>query len=187
MRRNCPILSHRVLSHRVLPSPARARSRNFLAPYRAGWMALAAALAIATPAAAQNITLTSDKSEYRVGDQPVFTVTAKEDCFLVLVAIDARGRGAALFPNKYQQDNRIRANVPFKVPGRNAPFQYRLRRSGKERMVAACPRGQNSIDGITLNFAINIVAPVELSTFQRWIGDNNEDVAILSFKVSPAR
>jgi hypothetical protein len=153
--------------------------------FRIACAALAALTATPSPAGAQNIALTSDKSGYHVGDRPVFTVTAREDCFLTLVTIDAAGRGAVLFPNRFQRDNRIKANVASEIPGPDSAFAYRLHKTGNERIIAVCPRSLVNIAGIAHDFSRNAVTPVELGSFHKWASDNKNDVATLSFKVLP--
>lgn len=84
------------------------------------------------------ITLVSDKARYRTNDLPVFTVNASSDCRLTLINVDTSGQAVVIFPNKYQQENFIKAEKDFKFPGPDAPFQFRLRDIGKEKLIAEC-------------------------------------------------
>ncbi|MGI9394042.1 MAG: DUF4384 domain-containing protein, partial [Boseongicola sp.] len=86
----------------------------------------------------ETITLISDKIRYRVNDLPVFTVKASSDCQLTLINVDASGRATVIFPNKYQQDNVLKAKKEFQFPGSDAPFQFRLKDTGKEKLIAEC-------------------------------------------------
>lgn len=80
---------------------------------------------------------------------PVFTIVSPRDCFLTLIDIDERGEATVLLPNKFQQDNRIKAGVPIRFPGEGgAPFQFGMKDKGTETVTAVCatqPRGGDQI------------------------------------------
>ena len=63
-----------------------------------------------------DLALTSDSTEYKVNDLPVFTIKSKEDCNLTLINVDASGEGTVIFPNKFQQDNFLPAGKELQVP-----------------------------------------------------------------------
>ena len=65
----------------------------------------------AKPAHRSGLSITSDRNSYQRGDTPFFTIVSDKDCFLTLTNVDEKGAGTVLFPNKFQQDNRIRANI----------------------------------------------------------------------------
>ena len=46
------------------------------------------------------LTLISDRSGYKVNDQPIFTIRSKTDCNLTLIDVDGNGEGVVIFPNK---------------------------------------------------------------------------------------
>jgi Domain of unknown function (DUF4384) len=98
------------------------------------------------------LSLTSDADFYRPGDGPVFTIASTRDCYLTLTNVDEKGEGTVLLPNRFQQDNLIRAGTPFQFPGANAPFQFRTRDKGVESIVAVCTVRPNDNDGIKHNF-----------------------------------
>jgi hypothetical protein len=98
------------------------------------------------------LALTSDKDVYRVGDTPVFTAVANTDCYLTLTNVDDKGQGTVLFPNKFQQSNRISANRLFEFPASDAPFQYRMHDRGFETVIGVCTPDERSVDGITHDF-----------------------------------
>jgi hypothetical protein len=98
------------------------------------------------------LSLTSDADFYRSGDGPVFTIASTRDCYLTLTNVDEKGEGTVLLPNRFQQNNLIRAGNPIQFPGANAPFQYRTKDKGVENIVAVCtvrPGG----DGIQHDFS----------------------------------
>jgi hypothetical protein len=98
------------------------------------------------------LSLTSDADYYRPGDGPVFTITSTRDCYLTLTNVDEKGEGTVLLPNRFQQDNFIRAGVPVRFPGPNAPFQYRMKDKGLENVVAVCSIRSDGADGIAHDF-----------------------------------
>ncbi len=98
-----------------------------------------------------DLALTSDKDVYKLGETPVFTVVSSKDCFLTLTNIDEKDTLTVLLPNKFQQDNRIKAGVPVSFPGAKAPFIYKLGDKGKETIQAVCS-DKPEVDGIKNDF-----------------------------------
>lgn len=99
-----------------------------------------------------DLALTSDRTDYKVNDLPVFSITAKEDCHLTLINVDASGDGTVIFPNKFQQDNFLPAGKEVKFPGADAPFQFRLKDPGTETVIAICNATGKTADGIKHDF-----------------------------------
>jgi Domain of unknown function (DUF4384) len=99
-----------------------------------------------------DLALISDKSDYKVNDLPVFTITSKEDCHLTLINVDAGGEGTVIFPNKFQQDNLLAAGKETQFPGKEAPFQFRLKDPGTETVIAICNATGKQADGIKHDF-----------------------------------
>lgn len=107
-----------------------------------------------------DLSLTSDRDSYRLGDMPVFTVVAPRDCFLTLTDIDERGEGTVLLPNTFQRDNFIKAGVPVQFPGPGAPFQFRMKDKGIETVTAVCATQAGGGDRIQHDFNKNQFTPV---------------------------
>ncbi len=107
-----------------------------------------------------DLSLTSDKDSYNLGDTPVFTIVAPRDCFLTLTDIDERGEGTVLLPNSFQRDNLIRAGVPIRFPGDGAPFQFRMKDKGIETVTAVCAVQAGGGDRIQHDFQKNQFTPV---------------------------
>ena len=114
----------------------------------------------AKPVQHDDLSLTSDKDSYSLGDTPVFTIVAPRDCYLTLTDIDERGEGTVLFPNSFQQDNLVRAGVPVRFPGGNAPFQFRMKDKGIETVTAVCAVQAGGGDRIQHDFKKNQFTPV---------------------------
>jgi hypothetical protein len=115
----------------------------------------------AHPTPGADLALFSDQDSYRQGDTPVFTVIAARDCFLTLTDVDQKGEGTVLFPNRFQQNNRIRAGVEVQLPGDNASFRYRMKDRGIETVIAVCTESDVGIDGIRHDFTRSAFTPVE--------------------------
>jgi hypothetical protein len=64
---------------------------------------------------------------YAVGETMTVRVRSEKDCYLYLLYYSAGDRVGALFPNRYQQNNFIRANQTVSVPGAGAGFQFTAR------------------------------------------------------------
>lgn len=107
-----------------------------------------------------DLSLTSDRDSYRLGDTPVFTIVSPRDCFLTLTDIDERGEGTVLLPNTFQRDNFIRAGVPVQFPGAGAPFQFRMKDKGTETVTAVCATQAGGGDRIQHDFNKNQFTPV---------------------------
>ena len=99
-----------------------------------------------------DLALTSDKTDYKVNDLPVFSIKSKEDCHLTLINVDAKGEGTVILPNKFQQDNFLPAGKEAQFPGSKAPFQFRLKDPGTETVVAICNATGKEADGIKHDF-----------------------------------
>jgi hypothetical protein len=107
-----------------------------------------------------DLSLTSDQDSYRIGDGPVFTIVTSQDCFLTLMDIDEKGEGTVLLPNRFQQENFIKAGVPIQFPGAGAPFQFRMKDKGRETVTAVCATRVGGGDRIQHDFNKNQFTPV---------------------------
>jgi hypothetical protein len=111
-------------------------------------------------AKAGELVLTSDRDTYKVGDTPVFTVVAPTDCFLTLTNVDEKGEGTVLFPNKFQQNNKVKGKVELQFPGDKAGFTYRMKDPGVETVIAVCTDKGGEVDGIKHNFTRSVLTSV---------------------------
>ena len=100
-----------------------------------------------------DLSLVSDRSAYAVNDLPVFTITPAQDCFLTILDVDGNGTATVLYPNKFQQENHLRAGQDFKFPGDDAPYQFRFADPGTETVTASCSLQNHPVDGIKLDKA----------------------------------
>jgi hypothetical protein len=84
------------------------------------------------------IDLVADKASYQVGEKPVFGVKTTEDCHLTLINVDGAGSGVVIFPNKFDQQNLIKANEDFRFPPADAKYDFQLGDRGTETVIAIC-------------------------------------------------
>jgi hypothetical protein len=122
-----------------------------------------------------DLSLTSDKDVYQVGDTPVFTVVSSRDCTLTLTDVDDKGEGTVLFPNKFQQNNFIKAKQTVVLPGANAGFQYRMKDKGTETVIAVCTEGGGEADGIKHDFSRSA-----FTTIPNYTGTVTRAIAVVS-------
>jgi len=106
----------------------------------------------ARPSSKPSLSITSDRDSYRQGDKAIFTVLSNVDCFLTLTNVDEKGEGTVLFPNKFQQSNRIKANLGFQFPAADATFNYKMGDKGFETVIGVCTEQAKNIDGIKHDF-----------------------------------
>lgn len=95
-----------------------------------------------------DVALTSDKLTYKQNENAVFTVVSRENCSLTLINVDTAGKGTIIFPNKFQQDNKIVAGKEFRFGGDDAPFRFRLQDKGTETVVADCNASRTATRGL---------------------------------------
>ncbi|HUU24666.1 MAG TPA: DUF4384 domain-containing protein [Methyloceanibacter sp.] len=107
-----------------------------------------------------DLALTSDKSNYRVNDLPVFSIKSSKGCHLTLINVEADGNGTVIFPNTFQQDNFLPANTEMKFPDADAPFQFRLKDPGTETVIAICNATGVEADGIEHDFKTRQFTPL---------------------------
>lgn len=115
----------------------------------------ATAIAINNPNSSKrfDLALFPNEEEFKVGGKVTLTVKPDLDCFLTLINVDQQGRTTVLFPNKFNQDNKVLANEELKVPGAKiGGFELVFRDPGKETVIAKCNASGNRFPGIDHNF-----------------------------------
>jgi hypothetical protein len=78
------------------------------------------------PAWAVRVTVDRENRTYQADDLLSAEVVSEQPGYLYLFNIDAKGEIDLLFPNGGEQDNKIAAGTPVKVPGPSAGFQLRV-------------------------------------------------------------
>jgi hypothetical protein len=93
------------------------------------------------------------EEDFKVGAPLTLTVKPELDCFLTLINVDQQHRTTVLFPNKFNQNNKVLAGQELKVPGdKVGGFQLIFRDPGKETVIAKCNASGNRFPGIEHDF-----------------------------------
>jgi hypothetical protein len=91
-----------------------------------------------------NLKLSTDKSDYHVGEKLNIFVKTSMPCYLTLLDFSPDGFITVLFPNGSHEDNLISANKLHKIPpkyllGEGKPFSFMIQKpSGLDRIKAFC-------------------------------------------------
>ncbi len=94
-----------------------------------------------------------NQSEFIKGQPVSFIVQSEKPCYLTLLNIPEKGETTVIFPNKFNQNNRIDAGVKYEVPGRLIKrFTLRFGHTGAERVIAICNASRPDPIGIQHNF-----------------------------------
>ena len=88
----------------------------------------------------------------KMGSPTSFTVKTTKDCYLTLVDIDEAKTGKVLYPNKFEQDNFIKAGQEYVIPAQNATYEYTYETVGTETVIALCDITGHSLPKITHDF-----------------------------------
>ncbi len=99
-----------------------------------------------TPISEFKVTLHSDQPTARVGDPAYFTVTSTKDCYLTLINISSKDEGVVILPNKFSQDNAIRAGEQFVFPSGKDGYDFKFEDKGTETVIALCDTSGAAID-----------------------------------------
>lgn len=109
-----------------------------------------------------NIDVWTDKKRYRIGEAICFYFRSDQDCYLTLVDYETNGNVKVLFPNRYYQNNSIRAGKTYIIPGSEYGFKLTVEPPpGIERIKAIATTEPLSL--FNLNFTRNFFPPVERS------------------------
>ena len=73
---------------------------------------------------ALKVSFKTDKERYRLKELMSITVRPESDCYLTLLDWDASGNFVQLFPNKFDKNNRLRADEPYTIPPRDADYEF---------------------------------------------------------------
>ncbi|HXF55620.1 MAG TPA: DUF4384 domain-containing protein [Hyphomicrobiaceae bacterium] len=98
------------------------------------------------------LSLRSDRNAYAVGDAPAYYARSSADCHLTLINVDPDRSAVVLFPNGFEQDNRLQAGRELKLPKADAPYRLRLVKAGRERLIGICSEASQPPPGIVHDF-----------------------------------
>lgn len=81
-----------------------------------------------------DVRFSTDKSRYRLDDLLTLTVRPDTDCYLTVLNWDTEGNLVQLFPNKFDQNNRLREGKTYQIPPRGADYEFFTTGTGIERL-----------------------------------------------------
>ena len=81
-----------------------------------------------------DVSLKTDKYTYRKKDSVIFTLQAEEDCYVLLLNWSPKGALTQLFPNKFDENNRLRAGKTYTLPPQDAGYRFFVDTQGRERV-----------------------------------------------------
>lgn len=62
-----------------------------------------------------DLTLSSDKKAYRIGEAMDVTVTSDRDCYVIVYYVNAAGKTAIVCPSPFSPDNRVKAHYAWSL------------------------------------------------------------------------
>jgi len=122
--------------------------------------------------------LWTDKNSYTIGEKVVFNVEAERDCYLTLIDIGTSGNLTVLFPNAYDQNNRIQAGRRYEIPGASYGFDIHV----------GGPTGVERVKAIVTTQPFTLFENMDLSQGFFGItrgGTRGWEATLRDFKVSP--
>ena len=72
------------------------------------------------------IDIWTDKKMYRVGEEIRFYFRSDKDCYVTLIDYEPNGNVKILFPNRYYQNNSIKAGRTYIIPGSEYGFKLNI-------------------------------------------------------------
>jgi TolB-like protein len=73
-----------------------------------------------------HISVRTDRDSYRLGDRARIYLTANRDCYVTVLNMRSNGEITRLFPNKYDKENFIRANIEHSVPEKGSRYELAI-------------------------------------------------------------
>jgi len=109
---------------------------------------------IKNPDAGFKVDLWVDRKDatYKVGDEVAFFFKTNKDCRLTLFNVGTSGKVDIFFPNKYQEDNLVKAGEVYRFPPGKAKYLFRLKGPAGVDLVKAIA----TIDDVPLLAAADV-------------------------------
>ena len=81
-----------------------------------------------------DISLDTDKNNYRLDELITFEVSPEKDCYVTILNWDTAGNLTQLFPNKFDQNNRLKKDRRYTFPPAGARYEFFMTDRGTERV-----------------------------------------------------
>jgi len=110
-------------------------------------------------------------SSYRSGDSLSFTVTAEEDCFLMLLDHQSDGTTVLLFPNRFQSEGMVKKGQTVTIPLPSDPaFRFIVGAPfGDDRIEAIASTAKSSLYGKFADMILSMPANQDVAVTTRGI------------------
>lgn len=106
----------------------------------------------------------ADKKDYQIGENLVFTVTTKRNCYLTIFDVGANGDITVIFPNAYRRSNFIKAGERIKIPTPDYNFNFSiLGPPGLERIRALATKSPEFPIKLNLQNGFHSISKQEVS------------------------
>ncbi|MBP7951338.1 MAG: caspase family protein [Verrucomicrobiales bacterium] len=95
------------------------------------------------------LNLKTNGRRFKEGDKLTVELSAEKDCFVRLYYLSAEHKVQQIFPNKFQQENRLKAGQTITIPGATADFDFTMTKPyGNEVLKAvACATQFTDLQG----------------------------------------
>ena len=91
--------------------------------------------------------LNKEKPHYMIGEEFRIYFKVDHDCYLTLLSLGTSGKTRILFPNRFQNNNRIFAGKIYSIPAKDASYIYQVQG----------PMGKEFVKAIATKNSINIL------------------------------
>ncbi len=106
----------------------------------------------------------ADKKDYQIGENLIFTVTAKKNCYLTILDVGANGDITVIFPNAYRKSNFIKAGEKIKIPAPDYNFNFNiLGPPGLERIRALATKSSDFPIKLNLQNGFHSISKQEIA------------------------
>jgi mono/diheme cytochrome c family protein len=115
---------------------------------------------VATPISEFKLSLHSNKASAKVGEVVTFTVTSTKDCYLSLINVSGKDEGTLILPNKFSQNNLIKAGQAFNFPTDKDGYDFKFEDKGTETVIALCDVSGNSLPDLKADYTAADFTPL---------------------------
>lgn len=85
------------------------------------------------------------KDTYYPGESLEVSVKVSDEAYIYLFSVDPRGHTEQIFPNRYQKNSRLRANLNYRFPPASADYRFRVELpTGTHKVICLAARSQLS-------------------------------------------
>ena len=125
------------------------------------------------PAPPFKITLTvtdERRREFRIGENAVFRVKSERDCYILLVNMDHQGNFHIIYPNRFSQNNLLRAHTELIIPNMEGTRRFDLQ--------FAPPAGEETIKVIATTSPLDLQR-LDIGNFQHTFQNLRGNIRII--------